>query len=88
MMEVNLAQGKTPKEDKGDIKMNVTILEALQNAINNLNNFKVIGQAIIPLVHEQLSNATILLEKGYSIDDEVEPLLRKHGNVKNVPEKT
>ncbi len=66
--------------------MSVSILEALQNANYNLDNVKVMGTAILPLVKEQLNNAVILLEKGYSLSDEVEPLLEKYGSVENVPE--
>lgn len=67
--------------------MSVTILEALENANMNLDNVKTIGLAILPLAKQQLNNAVVLLEKGYSIDEEVEPLLEKYGNVDNVPEK-
>lgn len=35
----------------------------------------------------QLKNAITLLEKGYSIHDEVEPLLHEFGNVDNIPNK-
>jgi len=66
--------------------MAVTILEALQNANYNLDNVKKIGMALLPLVKDQLNNAVVLLEKGYSIDTEVEPLLEKYGNVDSVPE--
>jgi len=41
----------------------------------------------MPMVKEQLNNAVELLDKGYSIWDEVEPLLEKYGSVENVPEK-
>ena len=68
--------------------MAVTILEALQNAKANLDNFHAIGTAILPMVKSQINNATVLLEKGYSIYEEVEPLLEKHGDVENVPDKS
>ena len=67
--------------------MSVTILEALQNANHNLGNIKLMGMGLLPIVESQLNNATILLEKGYDIDDEVEPLLEEYGDVENVPEK-
>ena len=67
--------------------MSVSILEALQNASANLDNVKIIGVSILPLAQEQLNNAIGLLEKGYSIDDEVEPLLEKYGSIEDVPEK-
>lgn len=66
--------------------MPVSILEALQNANMNLDNMKFMPQ-LQPLVKSQLNNAVTLLEKGYSIDDEVEPLLEQYGIVDNVPEK-
>jgi len=51
--------------------MAVTILEALQNANANLDNMKTMGFAMFPIVKGQLYNAVTLLEKGYSINDEV-----------------
>ena len=67
--------------------MSVTILEALQNANHNLGNIKLMGMGFLPMVESQLNNATVLLEKGYGIYDEVEPLLEEYGDVENVPEK-
>ena len=67
--------------------MSVTILECLENANYNLDNVKVLGTAIMPLITSQLNNAIVLLEKGYGIDDEVDPLLEKYGDVDNVPDK-
>lgn len=67
--------------------MAVTILEALQNANYNLENVKKLGMILLPLVKDQLNNAVVLLEKGYGIDTEVEPLLEGYGNVDSVPEK-
>lgn len=67
--------------------MAVTILEALQNANYNLDNVKIMGLAFLPIVKGQLNNATILLEKGYDLHEEVEPLLEKYGDVDSVPDK-
>ena len=67
--------------------MAVTILETLQNANYNLDNVKKIGMAMLPLVKQQLNNAVTLLEKGYGIYTEVEPLLDEYGDVDSVPEK-
>jgi len=67
--------------------MAVTILEALQNAEMNLENVKRGGIALLPLAQSQLHNAIELLEKGYGIHEEVEPLLEKFGDVENVPER-
>jgi hypothetical protein len=66
--------------------MSVSILEALQNAQYNLKNVAFIGTAIIPLIQGQLDNAVGLLEKGYDIYTEVEPLLEEYGSIENVPE--
>lgn len=66
--------------------MSVSIIETLQNANYNLDNLKRMPM-LWKLVKAQLNNATTLLEKGYSIWDEVEPLLEKYGNVDKVPEK-
>lgn len=67
--------------------MSVSILEALQNANMNLDNVKTLGIAILPLAKAQLHNAVTLLEKGYGLDEEVEPLIDKYGSVEEVPEK-
>ena len=67
--------------------MSVSILEALQNAIQNLGNVRMVGVAILPMVESQLNNACKLLDKGYSLEDKVEPLLEKYGSVENVPQK-
>ena len=64
--------------------MSVTILEALQNADYNLQNN---GVVILNIARTQLHNAVVLLEKGYGLYDEVEPLLERHGDVESVPEK-
>ena len=66
--------------------MSVSIMECLQNAKYNLDN-AIKMPMLMPLVKEQLNNAVELLDKGYSIWDEVEPLLEKYGSVENVPEK-
>ena len=68
--------------------MAVTILEALENANYNLDNLRSMGLGMLPLIQGQLSNAIALLEKGYGIDDEIEPLLEKYGDVDAVPYKT
>jgi len=64
--------------------MSVTIMEALQNAQYNLVKGEHPFQRAIGC--EQLNNAVILLEKGYSLSTEVEPLLEKHGNINAVPD--
>ena len=63
--------------------MSVSIMEALQNADYNLRNGGGLGAM---LAEEQLHNATVLLDKGYNIGTEVEPLLEKYGTVEDVPE--
>lgn len=67
--------------------MAVTILEALQNGNYNLDNVKFMGMALLPLAKEQINNAVVLLEKGYDLYDEVEPLLEKYGDIESVPDK-
>ena len=67
--------------------MSVSIMECLQNARYNLDNAIKIPM-LMPMVKEQLNNAVELLDKGYDIWDEVEPLLEKYGTVENVPEKS
>jgi len=65
--------------------MSVTILEALQNADYNLRNNIGIG---VMIAKDQLHNAVELLNKGYELHEEVEPLLGKYGDIERVPEKT
>lgn len=67
--------------------MSVSILEALQNANYNLDNCMKGLPMLLPLVKEQLNNAVTLLEKGYDIEEQVEPLLEKYGDIESVPEK-
>lgn len=64
--------------------MSVTILEALQNGDHNLNSQMFVSTMF---AKEQIHNVVILLEKGYDINEEVEPLLDKYGKVENVPDK-
>ena len=64
--------------------MAVSILEALQNADINLQNNGLFGLA---LAKEQVHNAVKLLDKGYDLGEEVEPLIEKYGTIENVPEK-
>lgn len=67
--------------------MAVTILEALQNANYNLENVRIFGSlGLVPVVKGQLNNAVVLLEKGYPVTQEVEPLLEEFGDVENVPD--
>lgn len=65
--------------------MSVTILEALQNAEMNINSNIHVG---LMMAKKQLHNAVELLEKGYGIDAEVEPLLKRFGSVEEVPDLT
>jgi hypothetical protein len=64
--------------------MSVSIIEALMNADYNLQNNGGLGMM---LAKDQLHNAVTLLDKGYGIYEEVEPLLEKYGKVEDVPEK-
>ena len=63
--------------------MSVTILEALMNAEINLSENHPFQKSI---GINQLHNAIVLLKKGYSISELVDPLLEQHGDVENVPE--
>lgn len=67
--------------------MAVSIIEALQNAHYNLDNLARMPM-LLPMVKEQLNNSIVLLEKGYDIYDEVEPLLEEYGDVESVPNKS
>lgn len=65
--------------------MAVTILEALQNSLYNLNQASRMPALFIPLASEQLRNAVGLLERGYPLSTEVEPLLERYDSVDDVP---
>ena len=64
--------------------MSVTILESLRNADFNIQNNGSLG---IHFAKNQLHNAVVLLENGYSLDDEIEPLLERYGDIESIPEK-
>ena len=62
-----------------------TVFEALQNAHWNLTENK--GQFIAEEIGRgQLNNAVQLLDKGYSLATEIEPLLERFGDVDSVPD--
>ena len=63
--------------------MSVSILEALQNADYNLSKNGSLGAMI---AKNQVHNAVVLLEKGYDVYQQVEPLLEQYGDVEHVPE--
>ena len=66
--------------------MSTSILKALQNANYNIGNSQHRLQSL-PLVIQQLKNAVTLLEKGYGLEEEIEPLLEKYKTLENVPDK-
>ncbi len=66
--------------------MAVSILETLENARYNFANPAALRMQI-EIGKEQLNNAIELLDKGYGIYEEVEPLLEKYGDIEKVPEK-
>lgn len=59
-----------------------SIIESLRNAEYNLQ----FGDLSLNLVREQLHNAVELLDKGYSIYTQIEPLLDEYGSVDDVPD--
>lgn len=67
-----------------------TILEALENAECNLataqDKIRPVMETMLMLALSQLHNARILLDKGYSVYDDVDDLLT-HGDVEGVPDK-
>jgi len=71
-------------EDKErESEMSVTLLEVLMNADYNLQHNGSVG---VVLAKEQLHNATVLLEKGYHINDVFDDIMEKYDNVDDVPE--
>ncbi len=65
--------------------MAVTILETLQNANYNLNNAAIPFQ--IEIAKSQLHNAVTLLDKGYDLHEEIDPILEEFPDVEYAPEK-
>ena len=65
--------------------MSVSILETLQNAkINLVENA---GTGFGELIGRgQLTNALILLEKGYPLEVEIDPILEAHPDLNTAPE--
>jgi hypothetical protein len=63
--------------------MAVSILECLMNAEHNLQTGI---PSVRPMALEQLHNAIVLLEKGYSVETEIDPLIEEYGDVNSVPE--
>jgi hypothetical protein len=69
--------------------MSVSIMEALQCAEINFGNVARMnpGDPMLFMAKEQLHNAITLLEKGYDLSEEVEPLLEAAGGkVEDVPD--
>jgi len=67
--------------------MSVSVLECLQNAEFNLDNMAGVIPGVREIAIQQLHNGVTLLEKGYGVDDEVDPLLDQYGDVEAVPDK-
>ena len=65
--------------------MSVSIMEALQCANINMQYMPSTGLAM--LAKDQIRNAVTLLEKGYGLEEHVEPLLEEYGDVDKVPNK-
>ena len=65
--------------------MSATILNTVQYANQNLRDLRRSGIANITVIGTQVNIATVLLEKGYDINTEVEPLLAKYGKLENIP---
>ena len=59
------------------------ILDALESAEYNINHNGNLGMS---LARGQLHNAIILLEKGYGLYEDIEPLLEKYEKVEDAPE--
>lgn len=66
--------------------MSITILEVLENVEKNINS----KYDFLPNKKNcslQLKNAITLLKKGYTVFDDIQPLLEKYKIVENIPEK-
>lgn len=65
--------------------MSVTLLEVLQNARFNLLEGRLAMQK--ELGREQLLNAIVLFEKGYSPNNDFDEVMGDNGSVNDVPDK-
>lgn len=61
-----------------------TIMKALQRADYNLSQNNMFSKAVAQV---QLHNAVVLLDKGYSLDDDFDEILNDYCVVEDVPEK-
>lgn len=59
-----------------------TIRDTLENANYNLQNNGKIGES---LGKQQLHNAVTLIEKGYSLETDIDELLSIHKSIENIP---
>jgi hypothetical protein len=66
--------------------MSVSILETLIYAEYDLDNCMEGFISFLPYIKKRLHDVVTLLDKGYNIYTQVEPLLEKYGDVENVPE--
>jgi len=62
------------------------IIEALESAENNLKSLPSLGMGYSKMIHLQVKNARILLEKGYGIWTDIEEMIEEHGSIDDVPE--
>lgn len=67
-----------------------TILDALQDADYNFRHYHRCGPdiegAAMRIAKNKLHNAAILLDKGYSLDDEIDSILEEYDDVDDVPD--
>lgn len=66
--------------------MSVSILETLENALSNLDSVLGVKQRSLSIAIQQLDDSVILLQKGYSIDDDLTGLIDRYGCPADVPE--
>ena len=67
--------------------MSLTILDVLENAEENLKNIYRLGPGFEKVVASQVRTARILLEKGYSPDDDVQEVMGNRADPEDVPPK-
>lgn len=68
--------------------MSVSIMEALINADHNLQSGPILTHhPQVWMAKEQVHNAITLLQKGYDLSDQIDPLLEEYGDVEKIPEK-
>lgn len=69
--------------------MGTTVLDAIENAKQNIQTARNIkNMRLLPIAEQQLGNAILLLEKGYSAYTSMDDVIARHGSIDEAPDKS